>query len=230
MNPSPIRVALLAALLLGACSKGGPIGPPVSPGVIEGIVTDASGAPVANAEVLAANAWINRGGGCLMKRPEIFRARTDAEGRFKMKRLFPGNYRVRVGEDGGGFESAVVDLRASGGRVTLRPLAGTSSLRVTVTGADKGRGVMLVPGTLPEEQANLGPEVSIKGVEVGGAILFEHLRAGEFTLLVKDRGSCGASFWSKPVTLGAPEQTVNFDVSGSPTDSYVIHGGENCPP
>jgi hypothetical protein len=129
--------------------------PEVKPANLEGIVTNAmTGAPVLRAHV--------RCDGFTDGKQQQFGAMTDAEGKFSIKNLPPGNYAVMV--ERVGFVMPFENGRR-GMQLTLRPDATSEAkLKLTPTGAILGRvvdhdGNPSAPASTPKGSGNRGATV-----------------------------------------------------------------------
>src|SRR5512133_994298 len=91
-----VLVVLLTAIAAATASAGDE-----DRGVIAGTVLDPDGRPVANADVLLAQAA-----------SIAARARTDDSGRFRADRLLPGRYELRVVVDGFGVDPQTLTIAA----------------------------------------------------------------------------------------------------------------------
>lgn len=94
-----LRAALSAGTILGASAiMVAPAAAQTTSGQVRGQVSDAAGAPVAGAQVVAVNTGTN----------QTFRSTTNANGQYGLNGLRPGPYRVTItGADGQVFEQVV---------------------------------------------------------------------------------------------------------------------------
>src|SRR6266542_2300748 len=151
-------------------------------GVIEGVVKDMNGSAITNAEIRATQTSTGA---------EIT-ATTDANGRYRLRGLPPGTYRVRV--DVSGFKSAVMErLKLASGtlaRNDFQMQVGTVSEAVTVM-ADKksslplnGRDYLnmarMAPGAAAMRDEDSGVEADVETQDIGE--LFEYRIAHPVTI------------------------------------------------
>jgi len=151
-------------------------------GVIEGVVKDMNGSAITNAEIRATQTSTGA---------EIT-ATTDANGRYRLRGLPPGTYRVRV--DVSGFKSAVIErLKLASGtlaRNDFQMQVGTVSEAVTVM-ADKksslplnGRDYLnmarMAPGAAAMRDEDSGVEADVETQDIGE--LFEYRIAHPVTI------------------------------------------------
>ena len=119
MNPQWVKYTL--GILLLPCLISIPLRAQDSSATLAGTVTNASGSPIANANISVANTFSGQTAG----------AQTDAAGHYNLPNLAPGEYQVSVSAEG--FSTKVARVKLSAGATETLQLALTASSGTATT-------------------------------------------------------------------------------------------------
>lgn len=201
-----------------------------SPATLTGVVTDPSGAALANAEVTAERRDAAA---------EIARTRTDAEGRYSLL-LPPGTYRVRIAPGGAEFLAAVEreitlapgESRQWNERLSLERLAATvvvTAHAVPLLTRDTPSSVAVLPRTEIERRQELWLAPALAGI-AGIATTYSRRNGGIVSIFVNG----GNSNFARVLVDGVPlnEPGGNVELSAFSLENVekveVVRGAESA--